>query len=370
MAGRTTIQSHARILRRQVVGDGISRAEAVAIAAVAATGLTLLQVPSGSSLLYGASAVLLLEDARDGYLIVDGGLPEEDRAFAIGHELGHLRLHADSGSQCVLSRLGGAEEPAVGVEIYNPLQRREAEANLFAAELLAPGPLLREHVRRGARLSALRSLLGVSEAVLLDQMDSSLLLPDVRVIGSARADLALDTTQQYAARLAPGPVLVQGGPGTGKTHVLMERARFLLASGKVDPHSILVLAFTERAAAEIRERLDAVRAPGASLTYVGTLDAFCLDLLRRHADRAGVPPSVSVMDPTDALRLLEPYLLMPDAAQLPSEDRSPKHWARLLGEIAGLKRRLLTADRYSRIVARFAASDDDASRRARQRARI
>jgi superfamily I DNA/RNA helicase len=342
----------------------------VAVAAVAAMGLALLPVPSGSSLLYGASAVLLLEDASDGYLIVDGGLAEEDRAFAIGHELGHLHLHADSGSQCVLSRLGGAAEPAAGVEIYNPLQRREAEANLFAAELLAPGPLLREHVRQGARLSALRSLLGVSEAVLLDQMDSSLLLPNARKIGSARADLALDPMQQFAVQLGQGPVLVQGGPGTGKTHVLMERVRYLLTSAKVDPHSILVLTFTERAAAEIRERLDAVGAPGASLTYVGTLDAFCLDLLRRYADRAGIPPSVSVMDPTDILRLLEPYLLMPDAAQVPSEDRSPKQLARVLGEIAGLKRRLLTADCYSRIVARFASDDDAASRRARQRARI
>lgn len=91
-----------------------------------------------------------------------------------------------------------------------------------------------------------------------------------------------------------GPVLVSAGPGTGKTRVLTERIRHLISEHGIPSESILALTFTNRAAGELGNRLRDV-AEGSTV-YAGTFHRFCLSVLRKHTEAAGLDPHFAVAD--------------------------------------------------------------------------
>src|ERR1041385_904031 len=97
--------------------------------------------------------------------------------------------------------------------------------------------------------------------------------------------------QQRAIEAALGPVLVVAGPGAGKTFCLIGRIEHLIARG-IDPHRICAVTFTNRAAEEIALRLGA----RAEQITRGTIHAFCLALLREHAEAAGLRKGFGVAD--------------------------------------------------------------------------
>src|ERR1700752_4730140 len=95
----------------------------------------------------------------------------------------------------------------------------------------------------------------------------------------------LDSAQREAAA-TPGPVRVIAGAGTGKTAVIAERFRRLVAAG-ADPSSVLVMTFTDRAAREMRDRIEQLI--GADAPAVGTVHSIALGWLRADGWRVGVP---------------------------------------------------------------------------------
>ena len=103
-------------------------------------------------------------------------------------------------------------------------------------------------------------------------------------------------------------MLVEAGPGTGKTRTLVGRILELVQNRQVDPASILVLTFSNKAAEEMRERLAQVLPEQARLLTMGTFHAFGLELLRKHGSCIGVPPKPVVLDPMAALFFLESHL--------------------------------------------------------------
>ena len=141
----------------------------------------------------------------------------------------------------------------------------------------------------------------------------------------------MDDSQKTAARAEAGPHLIEAGPGTGKTRTLIARIEWLLEQG-VDPTSILVLTFSNKAAEELRERVAASSPDAAPAIWAGTFHAFGLEILRRFGDRLGLDPHLRVADPGDALLLLE--------EELPSLPL--KHYLRLY-EPAFALRDMLTA---------------------------
>jgi DNA helicase-2/ATP-dependent DNA helicase PcrA len=123
-----------------------------------------------------------------------------------------------------------------------------------------------------------------------------------RARATAPADLAAGLNPEQAAAVSapPGAVLLLAGAGSGKTRVLTLRIAHLVAGG-APPDSILAVTFTNKAAAEMRERLARVLgAPAAALAVVGTFHAFCLRTLREHGAAIGLP-SFTICDASDQL---------------------------------------------------------------------
>ena len=115
----------------------------------------------------------------------------------------------------------------------------------------------------------------------------------------------LNPQQQQAVTASDGPVLVLAGPGSGKTRVLTHRVAWLVLERDVAPWRIVAVTFTNKAAREMRERLEHLLDPSAahSLT-LGTFHATCARILRREAEAAGVPRDYAIFDADDQLRLV------------------------------------------------------------------
>jgi len=119
----------------------------------------------------------------------------------------------------------------------------------------------------------------------------------------------LNPAQQQAVTVDPGPVLVLAGPGSGKTRVLTHRVAYLIGAQGVDPHTILAVTFTNKAAREMRDRLDALigAAQSAALT-VGTFHSICARFLRRDIVHLGRERDFAIYDTDDQLRVMKRVL--------------------------------------------------------------
>jgi DNA helicase-2/ATP-dependent DNA helicase PcrA len=109
----------------------------------------------------------------------------------------------------------------------------------------------------------------------------------------------LNDRQREAVLHGAGPLVIFAGAGSGKTRVITHRVAQLVAHGRVPPWRILAVTFTNKAAAEMRERLEALVPGSASDLWVGTFHAVCARLLRRYADLAGVRKDFVIYDDSD-----------------------------------------------------------------------
>ncbi len=114
----------------------------------------------------------------------------------------------------------------------------------------------------------------------------------------------LNTQQRDAVTSVNGPVLALAGAGTGKTHVLITRIAYLVHEGLVDPSEVLAVTFTNKAAAEMKRRLETI-CPGYSFPWCGTFHSMAVRILRGHIDALGFDKSFSIIDMDDQVRTLE-----------------------------------------------------------------
>ncbi len=112
--------------------------------------------------------------------------------------------------------------------------------------------------------------------------------------------------QQAEAVVYRGPaLLIVAGAGSGKTRVLTHRIGHLLASGRARPHEILAITFTNKAAAEMRERVDALVGPESRGMWVSTFHSACVRILRSEHEAAGLTASFSIYDTADSVNLMK-----------------------------------------------------------------
>lgn len=116
-------------------------------------------------------------------------------------------------------------------------------------------------------------------------------------------DAELNPQQLAAVKAPPGPALVIAGAGSGKTRTLTYRVAYLLQNG-IQPHNILLLTFTNKAAREMLERVTDLVAVNAKDLWSGTFHSIGNRILRRHADRLGMARQFSIMDREDQKELM------------------------------------------------------------------
>ena len=115
----------------------------------------------------------------------------------------------------------------------------------------------------------------------------------------------LNDEQRAAAEALDGAVLVLAGAGTGKTRVLVSRLAHILRSRRAWPSQILAVTFTNKAAREMRERVEDLIGGSADGLWLGTFHAVCVRILRRHAELLGLKTNFTILDTDDQLRLLK-----------------------------------------------------------------
>lgn len=114
----------------------------------------------------------------------------------------------------------------------------------------------------------------------------------------------LNEPQQAAVRHAGTPLLVVAGAGSGKTRVLTRRIAWLISERKAHPGSILAITFTNKAAAEMKERVEALVGRRARIMWVSTFHSACVRILRKEIDKFGFKSSFSIYDAQDQKRLM------------------------------------------------------------------
>ena len=150
----------------------------------------------------------------------------------------------------------------------------------------------------------------------------------------------LNPPQREAVEHRGGPLLIVAGAGSGKTRVLTRRIAHLLATGDARPGEILAITFTNKAAAEMRERVEVAVGPRARAMWVSTFHSACVRILRREAERLGMKSSFSIYDQADSLRLVT---LVSRDLNLDPKRMPPRG---LLNKISGLKNELVDPDAY------------------------
>ena len=118
----------------------------------------------------------------------------------------------------------------------------------------------------------------------------------------------LNPEQKLAVETTQGPVLVLSGAGTGKTKVLTCRLAYILAKHLANPWNCLVVTFTNRAAKEMKERVQNLIGPLAESVWLGTFHSICVKILRQHAEVVGLKNNFTILGEDDQKRLMKQIL--------------------------------------------------------------
>ena len=115
----------------------------------------------------------------------------------------------------------------------------------------------------------------------------------------------LNEQQRQGVFTTDGPVLILAGAGSGKTRVLTHRAAYLIEEKMVNPYNIMAITFTNKAAGEMRERIDDLVGYGSESIWVSTFHSTCMRILRRHIDRIGYDTNFTIYDSDDQKTLMK-----------------------------------------------------------------
>ncbi|MGE6631638.1 DNA helicase PcrA [Bacillus sp. NPDC077027] len=152
----------------------------------------------------------------------------------------------------------------------------------------------------------------------------------------------LNQAQQEAVKATDGPLLLMAGAGSGKTRVLTHRIAYLMAEKHVAPWNILAITFTNKAAREMRDRVQAILGPGADDIWISTFHSMCVRILRRDIDRIGVNRNFSILDTSDQLSVIKNILKERNIDPKKFDPRS------ILGSISSAKNELIDAEEYAK----------------------
>ena len=155
----------------------------------------------------------------------------------------------------------------------------------------------------------------------------------------------LNDKQREAVFTTDGPVLILAGAGSGKTTVLVNRIAYLLGACNASPYGILAITFTNKAAAELKNRLSTMLGPAGEGVWASTFHSACVKFLRRDINKLGYPQQFNIFDRADQLTVVKECL---KELNLSDKIFPPKA---VLSTIGRAKDELLTPDEYTKIQA-------------------
>lgn len=167
-------------------------------------------------------------------------------------------------------------------------------------------------------------------------MEHEIILPPQNVATTPPHLQGLNQAQKKAVETVDGPVLVLAGAGTGKTRVLISRLTHILYEAKAWPHQILAVTFTNKAANEMRNRIDAMMGNPVKGLWIGTFHSIAARILRQYAEFVGLPPEFTIIDTDDQIRLMRQIL------KVEKLDDKKENAKKILGHIETWKDRGLT----------------------------
>ena len=151
----------------------------------------------------------------------------------------------------------------------------------------------------------------------------------------------LNENQRIGVETTEGPVLLLAGAGSGKTRVLTHRIAYLIGEEGVNPWNILAITFTNKAAKEMRERVDKLIGFGSEAVWVATFHATCVRILRRYADRLGYDTNFTIYDTDDQ------KTVMKDICKRLNIDTKMLKERTILGAISGAKDELISPMQFA-----------------------
>lgn len=158
----------------------------------------------------------------------------------------------------------------------------------------------------------------------------------------------LNKEQEAAVRHTTGPSVILAGAGSGKTRVLIHKVRYLIEENDVDPLSIAMITFTNKAAKEMKERIRRESGPDTMLGYVGTFHSFACRILRREAHALGYEHTFAIYDTDDQLNLLKDAIKKAHVRKT-----TPSYY---LHQISTAKNQLISPEKYISVFSDYYAS--------------
>ena len=298
----------------------------------------------GGRAIYDADAeVVRHEDTGDAFL----------NAFLVAHEIGHAEFgghvelvptHTVDFAQSVDPASTGADR----VVDYSGKARQEVQMDLFARELLFPRTLAKHwHLDKGLSASEIADRLQAPFDMVAVQLFDALFLPPVPRVKKTKQTKSKDLNpeQEEAAKHLGAPLLVTAGPGTGKTQTLIGRLEHLKKQ-QVNPESVLVLTFSNKAAEEMSDRALTIWPEAAGSAWIGTFHSFGFDIVRRFHDRLGLPAEPRLIDSTEAITLLEDEFVQLDLQHFKDLWDPTDILRKILGAISRAKDEVVGAEQY------------------------
>ena len=151
----------------------------------------------------------------------------------------------------------------------------------------------------------------------------------------------LNPNQREAVEAIDGPLLIVAGPGSGKTRVITHRAAYLVQTCGISPYRVAAVTFTNKAAREMRQRLDSLIGEDSHHLTASTFHSFCATLLRREGDHIGLPQDFAIYDNDDQISLMKQSM---KEANIDAKKFAPRT---MLGAISAAKSQLIGVEDFA-----------------------
>ncbi len=286
-------------------------------------------------------------------LIYDKNLIEkpDEMLFYIVHELGHLELHSARLKSCTKpDPVYGSIYGSAGTNSltrYNPHSKEEAEANAFASEFLCSADEVFRLWRSDPQMDTrkLAEALGAPAFVVRVQLAESLyqVVFGANASGKKLKEFCCNPVQEEAATSVGHPVLIDAGPGTGKTATLIRRIEYLKQEFDAEPADFLVLTFSNEAATELQERIASKFGESyAAEMKISTFHGLGLTILQHHGQFQQLDANARVLDDAGQSELVGKVLGKTQCHKILKPSQIDETIKEIVRHITFLKQRLST----------------------------